>query len=118
MIIGNLIDDFLPVLSEFADVWADILFAGENGVAAWAAAAVGESVVAVQTAGVPDLAAALYCGVAHSKSLSMWIIVLMSRFGRPKRSCKAGFKVPITRNKQLVPKLSIMVQKKHNLKYI
>lgn len=50
--------------------------------------------MAVQTAGVPDLAAARYCGVAHSKSLSMCMMVLMSRFGRPKRSCKAGFKVP------------------------
>lgn len=101
---GHLID-FLPVLSELAEVWADILFAVEKGVAAWAAAAVGESVVAVQTAGVPDLAAALYCGVAHSKSLSMWIMVLMSRFGRPKRSCKAGFKVPIIMNKQLISKV-------------
>jgi hypothetical protein len=94
--------NFLPVLSELVDVWADILFAVENGVAAWAAAAAGESVVAVQTAGVPDLAAALYCGVAHSKSLRICMMVLMSRFGRPKRSCKAGFKVPIIINKQLV----------------
>lgn len=53
----------------------------------------------MHTAGVPDLAAARYCGVAHNKSLSMWIMVLMSRFGRPKRSCKAGFKVPRMINK-------------------
>lgn len=48
----------------------------------------------MHTAGVPNRAAARYCGVAQSKSLSMCIMVLMSRFGRPKRSCRAGFKVP------------------------
>lgn len=50
--------------------------------------------MAVHTAGVPDLAAARYCGVAHSKSFNMCIMVLISRFGRPKRSCNAGFNVP------------------------
>lgn len=36
----------------------------------------------------------LYCGVALSKSFSMCITVEMSRFGRPKRSCRAGLSVP------------------------
>ena len=35
-----------------------------------------------------------YWGVAHNKSFNMWIIVEISRFGRPNRSCKAGFNVP------------------------
>lgn len=35
-----------------------------------------------------------YCGVAHRRSFRMWIIVLMSLLGRPKRSCSAGFRVP------------------------
>lgn len=35
-----------------------------------------------------------YWGVAHSKSFKMCIIVEISRFGRPNRSCNAGFNVP------------------------
>lgn len=35
-----------------------------------------------------------YWGVAHSRSFRIWIMVLMSRFGRPNLSCRAGFNVP------------------------
>lgn len=40
------------------------------------------------------LLAPRYWGVAHNKSFRIWMIVLISRLGRPKRSCNAGFKVP------------------------
>lgn len=40
------------------------------------------------------LAPRLYCGVALSKSFKICITVDISRFGRPYRSCNAGFSVP------------------------
>jgi len=45
--------------------------------------------------GCPDREWRRYWGVAHRRSFRIWIMVLMSRLGRPNRSCSAGFKVPV-----------------------
>jgi hypothetical protein len=46
----------------------------------------------------PCRACRRYWGVAHSRSFRIWIMVLMSLFGRPNLSCRAGFKVPDARD--------------------
>ena len=56
---------------------------------AWASAA-----VAAEAAACCRLEAPRYWGVAQSRSLRMWMMVEMSRLGRPNLSCSAGLSVP------------------------
>lgn len=55
-----------------------------------------EAAAATAAAAAPEV----YCGVAHSRSFRMWMMVLMSRLGLPWRSCRAGLRVPVQREKR------------------